>query len=379
MVGRSLVLIDCLTSETRTAVVLDDSPVAFNVHPPAMSPRFGDVYAVRTRNVTGGGVFLELGNGIDGFIPVHLLKGRSLGEGDLLLAEIRREGVRGKGCRLAPLDEPLPDGAQPGKVRAGDGPALEAIEWLDDDQIAEIRFEGIDQAMADMREEIVARRPALSDRITRYTGARPLFEAEAVDVHYWALDDPHMSLPGGGALSIEPTAALVAIDIDSGPSSLTQANKAAVEATCRAIRLRGLAGVMMIDPAGSNDRRQGFKMAEALEAAFSAQRLEAEIKGVTRAGLVEIVRPMRREGIAATLKRLRTRVYQAFRAAHGAQASAPGRAITIRANVDFIELMSRDTFAPEREAYRARHGLDLRTEVDNAMARGVFEAVDQPI
>ena len=144
----------------------------------------------------------------------------------------------------------------------------------------------------------------------------------------------------------------------------------------QAIGLRGLGGVIMIDPAASNDRQAGFRMAEALGLSFAAAGIDGDVKGVTRAGLVEVVVRKQRESVAETLKRLRTRAYAAIRTAHGAAAHHPGRALAIRANVDLTELLGRDVFAGELEAFRARHGVGLHLATDDAMARGMFDIVE---
>lgn len=371
------VLIDCLTSETRTAVLRDDEPVAFSIHPPLGVPRVGEVHAVRARNANKAGTFVDFASGLDGFIPAGFLSGLKVAEGDRVVVEVRREAVRGKGCRVAPFTSAAPSEPSLGLLKTLHGPASEAVEWLDDDAVAVIRIEGSDDAVSAARADIQAHRPALEERIKRYVGAQPIFQMAGVDADLWAMDSPEVPLSQGGKLTVEPTAALIAIDIDSGAASPGQANRAALEAIVQAMRLRGLAGVMMIDPAGSVDRHQGFRLAGNLAKSFEAASLDAEIKGVTRAGLVEVVRRKRREGIAETLNRLRTRVYAAFRAAYGAQAETPAETMVVVGNVDLIELMKRPIFDAERDAFRARHGRDLRLEVDKAMARGVFEVKGQ--
>lgn len=379
MATRCSVLVDCLTSETRTAVLIDDEPIAFTFHPPEFSPGLGDVYLARARKVTGGGVFLELGKGIDGFIPAASIKGRSLSDGDLVVAEVRREGGGGKGCRMAPVDAPIDEDHALRRLRHGPGLALEALTGLDEQSVEVIVVEGPDQAVSKVRDSIARERPELTALVERYSGAKPLFQHAGIEDELASTTEPEVALPGGGRLIIERAAALTAVDIDSGPSSLGQANREAVPLIARACRLRGLAGVILIDPAGSNDHQQGFRLAEALGTQFEALGTEIDIKGVTRTGLVEMVRRKVRESGAETQSRLRSRVYAAFRAAHAAQADEPGKAMAVRANIDLIELMSRDTFAPDHEIYRARHGLDLRLEVEKVMGRGMFEIESQSI
>jgi len=362
-------LIDGLTAEIRTAVLRRDEPVAFSIHPPTTGPRLGDVYAARIRKVGKEGAFADLGDGHDGFLPTQALRNRSLSEGDLVATVVRREGVRGKGCRLAFHDVDADTAETPGLLSAGPGPALERLAALPVSEIARVVVEG-----EGMHAEILqGADPVLLDRIERHTAATPLFEAFGVEGALQAALEPEIALPGGGRLIVEETTALTAVDVDSGTASAAKTNERAIAAIVDAIGLRGLGGVIMIDPAGSNDRKIGFRMAEALGEAFAAAGIDGEVKGVTRAGLVEVVVRKQRESVAETLKRLRTRAYAAIRAAHGAARHHAGRPLTVRANVDLTELLGREAFAPEFEAFRARHGVDLHLATDNAMARGMFE------
>ncbi len=370
--GPLTVLIDGLTAEVRTAVLRDDAPVAFSIHPPAAGPRLGDIYAARIRKIGKEGAFADLGGGHDGFLPAHALKGRNLSEGDLAAAEVRREGVRGKGCRLAPCDADIAAADGPGLLEAGPGPALERILTLPAAAIARIVVEGAD-AFAAVGQGVA---PELAPRVERHAAATPLFEAFGIEGDLTAAAEPEIAMPDGGRLIVEETAALTAVDIDSGAAAPARANDRAVPLIAQAIGLRGLGGVIMIDPAASNDRQAGFRMAEALGLSFAAAGIDGDVKGVTRAGLVEVVVRKQRESVAETLKRLRTRAYAAIRTAHGAAAHHPGRALAIRANVDLTELLGRDVFAGEFAAFRARHGVGLHLATDDAMARGMFDIVE---
>ena len=56
-----------------------------------------------------------------------------------------------------------------------------------------------------------------------------------------------VALPRGGKLTIEPTRALIAIDVDSGAAGAEAANAAAVDAIARQLRLRNIGGIVVID------------------------------------------------------------------------------------------------------------------------------------
>ena len=108
-----------------------------------------------------------------------------------------------------------------------------------------------------------------------------------------ALDDPRVALPGGGAMTVEATRALVAVDVDTGgdlsPAAGLKATLAAMRELPRQLRLRGLGGQVTVDPAplGKADRR---RVEDALRAALRADGIETTIAGWTPLGHLELLR-----------------------------------------------------------------------------------------
>ena len=105
------------------------------------------------------------------------------------------------------------------------------------------------------------------------------------------------SLPSGGFFTIEPTRALVAIDVNTGGDfSLMAGQKANIETAKelpRALRLRGLGGQIVVDfaPSPKKDRR---RIEEALRAAFKADGIETALVGWTPLGHYELQRKRER-------------------------------------------------------------------------------------
>lgn len=115
------------------------------------------------------------------------------------------------------------------------------------------------------------------------------------------IDEP---LPGGGCLYIEPTRALVAVDVNTGAdASLAagiKANMACARALPRALRLRGLAGQITLDlaPMPKKDRR-AFE--STLRAAFKADPDDTALVGWTPLGHYELQRKRARQPLAEIL------------------------------------------------------------------------------
>ncbi|CUH75819.1 ribonuclease E/G [Tropicibacter naphthalenivorans] len=130
------------------------------------------------------------------------------------------------------------------------------------------------------------------------------FETHGVADALEALSFDRVILPGGYTMIIEPTSALVAIDINTGndtsPAAGLKANMAAMRDLPRQLRLRGLGGQIVIDPAPcpKKDRRQLESM---LKAALKRETTETIVAGWTTLGLLELQRKRDRIALKALL------------------------------------------------------------------------------
>lgn len=124
-------------------------------------------------------------------------------------------------------------------------------------------------------------------------------EIEAELAEACATDFP---VPGGGRLTVEPTRALTAIDLDSGgdprPAAVFVAE--ALTTVARLLRLRNLSGAIVIDP----PRLGAAALARALagfQAALAEDPVPTDLLGMTRGGLIELTRPHRGPPLADRL------------------------------------------------------------------------------
>lgn len=131
------------------------------------------------------------------------------------------------------------------------------------------------------------------------------FETHGVMDAIEALQTPRMELSGGAYAYIEPTRALVAVDVNTGNDSSmtagTKANFALAKALPRDLRLRGLGGQIVLDlaPMPKKDRR-GFE--SALKAALRADGIETVLVGWTPLGHVELQRKRARLPLTELLR-----------------------------------------------------------------------------
>ena len=118
-----------------------------------------------------------------------------------------------------------------------------------------------------------------------------------------ALEVVHQ-LPDGLRLSIEPTAALVAVDLDwtgagSGPAAL-KANLRGLAHAARLLRLKSLAGAVVIDLIGFPGREAGAVLAEARHL-FEPDQPGVSVLPVSRLGLMELSLPHRERPVLELL------------------------------------------------------------------------------
>ena len=113
--------------------------------------------------------------------------------------------------------------------------------------------------------------------------------ADAVE----ALLDPHVALPGGASMWVEPTRALIAVDVNTGgdtsPAAGLKANIAAARDLPRQLRLRGLGGIVLVDFAPM-PKRDRVTLEQQLRTAFRGEAAETTLAGWTPLGNMEIQR-----------------------------------------------------------------------------------------
>ncbi|MGD9919643.1 MAG: ribonuclease E/G [Paenirhodobacter sp.] len=131
------------------------------------------------------------------------------------------------------------------------------------------------------------------------------FEAHGVLEAVDAILSPRVALPGGGHMMIEPTRALIAVDVNTGPdtspAASLKANIAAARDLPRQLRLRGLGGQVVVDFAPM-PKRDRATLEQQLRVAFKGEAAETSLAGWTPLGLYELVRKRDRVALAGLLE-----------------------------------------------------------------------------
>lgn len=304
-------------------------------------PRVGAIYRARaTRSMKGqGGMFVDTPDG-----PGYLRQVKGLSPGQSLLVQVTGHAEGGKAMpvttrllfksRYAIVTPEAPglnvsrqvrDEAERDRLQevaheimgsAGMGLILRsAAEGAPEEEIA-----ADIAAMRDLAEAVLADAEGAPELLVEGEGAHGLawrewtdpaeveqgaggFSAHGIEEEIAALCQPRVDLGPAHAM-IEPTSAFVAIDVNTGgdtsPAAGLKANLALARELPRQLRLRGLGGVIVIDPAPmpKKDRRQ---MEQALRRGFKGEAVETTLVGWTPMGNLEVQRKRARQPIAEVL------------------------------------------------------------------------------
>lgn len=138
--------------------------------------------------------------------------------------------------------------------------------------------------------------------VTMHDGPLPAVEAFGLERALAAALATEVPLPDGGRLLVEPTAALIAIDVDGPPDADWLAvDLAAARELARQLRLRELAGVIVVDFVTLRAPADRQHLAETLTAALAADPARPRLAGLAVDAVARIVRRRRRPALASGL------------------------------------------------------------------------------
>lgn len=164
--------------------------------------------------------------------------------------------------------------------------------------IEEILVQG-DDAYKDAKIFMKSMLPSHTKKIRHYKDPNiPLFHKFAVAEQIDEMMDPVVSLPSGGSLVINPTEALVAIDVNSGKATRERhiddtafkTNLEAADEVARQLRLRDLAGLIVVDFIDMNESRHINAVEKRLKDALERDRARIQIGKISQFGLLELSR-----------------------------------------------------------------------------------------
>ena len=136
----------------------------------------------------------------------------------------------------------------------------------------------------------------------------PLFAKHQVDLQLDAMLSPTVQLKSGGYLVINQTEALVAIDVNSGRSTrergieetALKTNLEAADEVARQLRLRDLAGLIVIDFIDMEARKANSMVERRMKDALKNDRARIQLGSISHFGLMEMSRQRLRPSLAET-------------------------------------------------------------------------------
>ena len=171
--------------------------------------------------------------------------------------------------------------------------------------IDEVLVEG-DGAFQQAREFMRMLMPSHANKVRMHRDAVPLFARHSVDAQLDAMHSPVVQLRSGGYIVINQTEALVAIDVNSGRATrdrhiedtALRTNMEAADEIARQLRLRDLAGLIVIDFIDMESNRNNAMVERRIKESLRHDRARIQVGRISHFGLLEMSRQRLRPSIA---------------------------------------------------------------------------------
>ncbi|MFI4986454.1 MAG: Rne/Rng family ribonuclease [Alphaproteobacteria bacterium] len=228
-----------------------------------------------------------------------------------------------------------------------------------------------------------------------HRGPEALLARHDIDGQIAEALEPVVALPSGGSLAIGTLEALSAIDVNSArqgssgrfEEAALAVNLEAADEIARQVRLRNLAGLIVIDFLHTAKAKSRARVGEALAAAFAADPVPVELGGFTRLGLFEMTRKRVRASLqevlgepcaacrgSARLASAASVAYEVLRAAERAARAAPGGHLRVVAAEAVIAALEGEAAAARRSLER-QLGRGLALTIEPSFRREQFDIV----
>ena len=182
-----------------------------------------------------------------------------------------------------------------------------AIRDLYSRTIDEILVEG-DRGYREAKDYMKMLMPSHAKNVRKYEETVPLFSKYQVEDHLAAMFNPIAQLRSGGYIVIDVTEALVAVDVNSGRATkessiedtALKTNLEAAEELSRQIKLRDLAGLIVIDFIDMEDRKNNIAVEKRMKDRLKNDRARTQVGRISMFGLLEMSRQRLRPGMIET-------------------------------------------------------------------------------
>lgn len=178
------------------------------------------------------------------------------------------------------------------------------IRDLYDKDFDEVVVDGED-AFQEARSYMKLLMPSHLRKVKQHKDTDSLYRLSGVEDQLTAMFNPVVTLPSGGYLVINQTEALVAVDVNSGKSTgefsiektAVNTNLEAADEVARQMRLRDLAGLIVIDFIDMDEHRNNRLVEKRLKEALKSDRARIQVGRISAFGLLEMSRQRTRSGV----------------------------------------------------------------------------------
>ncbi len=179
-----------------------------------------------------------------------------------------------------------------------------SIRDLYNKDVEEIYVAG-DQAHKDAHDFMQMLMPSHAKNVIKHSGHESLFTKHGIERQLNAMFSPYVTLRSGGYLVINQTEALVAIDVNSGKSTrefsieetALNTNLEAADEVARQVKLRDLAGLVVIDFIDMEEKRNNRAVERRIKDALRFDRARIQLGHISHFGLLEMSRQRMRTGV----------------------------------------------------------------------------------
>jgi|GEM_PF-353130 len=235
--------------------------------------------------------------------------------------------------------------------------------------------------------------PAHARNVHQYRDAVPLYQRMHIEAQLDAMFSPTVTLKSGGYIVINQTEALVSIDVNSGRSTrehsieetARKTNLEAADEVGRQLRLRDLAGLIVIDFIDMEEGRNDREVEKRLREAVKNDRARVQIGKISQFGLMEMSRQRLRAGVlagstvtcshcggAGIVRSIESTTLRLLRALEEEGEKSKASAVLVKVASD-IALYALNQKRRELARIEAEYGMEISFEPKEGLMGGTFD------
>jgi len=227
--------------------------------------------------------------------------------------------------------------------------------------------------------------PSHAKNVQLYKDDAPVFSKFGIEGQLDQMFSPTVNLPSGGYIVINPTEALVSIDVNSGRATkehniedtALQTNLEAAEEVSRQLRLRDLAGLIVIDFIDMMENRSNRAVERKLKEALKNDRARIQVGRISHFGLLEMSRQRIRQGVVESsthkcptcqgtglIRSVESLALMVMRSVEEHVMKKPGQSINLKVPTD-VALYILNTKRGTLATIEAKYGLSITLVADD--------------